>query len=307
MLGTSLTIQATVESKRFARSETVRTHIESLVLREVDRLAAVFSVFDPQSELRRWRAIASSGTRHEVSFELAQLLARSADWQQSSGGAYNPGIGHVVDRWRAAEHTGVVPSNSQTDRWATELGRVPYVVTDRVVTCLDDCTGLSFNSFAKGHIADRAAAILSLASDGPIKRVEGVTINLGGDLRTIHQPRRVGVEHPTRPFDNEPPLVVIEVCDAGVATSGSSRRPIKIGDQVFSHLIDPRTCRPVTGGPASATVVAADAATADVLATIVAVTGVVPEGVAAAIARPDGRLEMTDSFSLLVMRLNSDL
>lgn len=112
---------------------------------------------------------------------------------------------------------------------------------------------LTLNALAKGHIADRAAQ--AAMSQG----AEEVLLNLGGEIRHIGpRPVRVGVADPLAGADNAPPLARLLVCNQGVATSGRSQRG--------AHLFDPRTARPVTQ-MAQATVVAPDAATADVLAT----------------------------------------
>jgi FAD:protein FMN transferase len=182
-----------------------------------------------------------------------------------------------------------------------------YSVDGTSVRCDGDCTGLTFNSLAKGLIADRAATMLMDLSDSVVRQVQGVTINLGGDLRTINRALRVGIEHPTRPYDNEPPICLIEVTNGGVATSGASRRPIIIGEQQFSHLIDPRTCRPVDNRVGSVTVVANDAATADVVATIVSVTGELRPDYAIAIASASSdpvavELRTTPQFDELITR-----
>jgi hypothetical protein len=73
VLGTRLDLQADVIGRRFGRFETVRAHIELKVLAEIDRLEAVFSVYNEHSELRQWRAAAWPGTDHEVSPDLACL------------------------------------------------------------------------------------------------------------------------------------------------------------------------------------------------------------------------------------------
>ena len=79
-----------------------------------------------------------------------------------------------------------------------------------------------------------------------------------------------------------PPLARVRVANAGLATSGSARRGFRVAGRWFGHVIDPRTARPVDH-VASATVLAPDAATADVVATI---AGVQP--VDEAIATVDG-------------------
>ena len=54
--------------------------------------------------------------------------------------------------------------------------------------------------------------------------------------------------------------------DRAVATSGNYRRGVRIGDRFYSHIIDPRTARPV-GHILSSTVVAPNPSDAGALAT----------------------------------------
>jgi thiamine biosynthesis lipoprotein len=134
-----------------------------------------------------------------------------------------------------------------------------------------------------------------------------VTVNAGGDL--AHRggpPIRVGVENPLRPYDNEPPLMTIEVADAGLATSGRARQGVRIGGVWHSHVVDPRTGRPVDD-VASVSVTACDAGTADVMATVLGVLDL-DEALAWASARglamlriaPDGSRASTTGWAALV-------
>jgi len=61
--------------------------------------------------------------------------------------------------------------------------------------------------------------------------------------------------------------------DNAVATSGDYRNFRERGGRRWSHIIDPRSGRPVEHATASVTVVAADAMTADGLATALLVLG----------------------------------
>lgn len=64
----------------------------------------------------------------------------------------------------------------------------------------------------------------------------------------------------------------IVVSEGAVATSGHYRRYESIAGERYSHILDPRTGWPV-GNPASVTVIADDALTADALATSITVLG----------------------------------
>ena len=64
---------------------------EDRVLREIDRLAAIFSGYDPSSEFRRWQDNAPKGGEGPrevaVSPELFDLLQACDRWRERSGGS----------------------------------------------------------------------------------------------------------------------------------------------------------------------------------------------------------------------------
>ena len=68
-------------------------------------------------------------------------------------------------------------------------------------------------------------------------------------------------------------LSVVELCDASLSTSGERERSFRAGERTFSHIMDPRTGRPVQG-MLQTTVIAPEAAVSDVLSTAVFVLGV---------------------------------
>lgn len=140
---------------------------------------------------------------------------------------------------------------------------------------------LSFNAIAKGYIVDLAGkAAQSVAG------VSDVLINIGGDLRHLahlgnleslgnsrslenfgSQRVQVDIADPRSSAQNIPPIAHIQIHNQAVASSGHHLRGFQVGETWYSHLLDPRTGYPV---PAriSASVIADDSATADVLATI---------------------------------------
>jgi len=125
---------------------------------------------------------------------------------------------------------------------------------------LANCT----NAIAKGFIVD-------LASEAAWRLCElgSLTVSAGG--RIAHRgpvPMEIGIDDPTNTLDNSPPPLTIELRDAAVATSGSARRGFPVGGEWISHVLDPRTGYSADAS-ASATVIAANSATADVVATIV--------------------------------------
>jgi FAD:protein FMN transferase len=231
---------------------------EARLLAEVSRLEAIFSAFLPDSELNRWKR----GNLDVISAELATLLGAAYHWHAVSGGVFNPAVGVLSARWKQAEDDGILATPEEVFDLADAIRTLPYSTDGRRT---GDCQGLNFNAFAKGMVVDLATQ--AARSGG----VEDILVNIGGDLVHLGTgPVLVGVEDPRRPYDNVPPLTAVEVCNQGMATSGLARRGYRVGARWLSHVIDPRTGWP-TDAVASASVVARNAATADVIATVLSV------------------------------------
>ena len=222
---------------------------EQAVIDDVARLERVFSVFDPASALHEYRR---SGTTDVP--ELQRVIDLAMYWQARTGGAFHPGSQPLVDLWDRAESAGVVPTADDAAATVAAMDATSAVGS------------LDLNAIAKGWIGDRALSTV-------VKQtvVAGGWISLGGDV--VHRGEgavTVGIEDPSRPYDNVAPRATIEISNEALATSGGARRWWKIGNRRFPKVLDPRTGWPVAR-VASATIVAADGAFADALATVAVV------------------------------------
>lgn len=257
------------------------TAVEDAIVAEVERLEAIFTVFDPASALNAFRSTGAT----EVP-ELLEVLAIASDWRQRSGGAFTPHIHDLFGLWDAAEQADVAPTAETLAAAIASLGTRPVD---------------NLNAIAKGWIAERAlTSVISTTSN-----VESAWLSLGGDI--VHRggdPMRVGIENPARPYDNVAPLATVLLQDEALATSGSARRYWTIDGTQYAKVLDPRTGRPVDK-VASATVIATSAADADVLATIGLVLepaeffDLLPTGGAALLVLRDGSVtQSADRFEL---------
>ena len=271
-----------IEVRARCRPDDVEAVVEA-AMDEVARLEAVFSAHDPTSELSRWK-------RDELdapSPELVEVMSVALEVQRSSGGALNPMAGLACATWRRAAETGVRPSSRELAAIADAIAAPRYDVRDGELRRLGDCDALDLNAIAKGSIVDRA-----LDAAWAVAPCESLLVSAGGDLAHRGEVAAlVGVADPLRPFDGEPPLVVIEVAGRAVATSGGARRGFVVGGERVSHVVDPRTAEPVRTH-ASITVVAPDARTADATTTVLGV-----EAPAAAVAAA----ERLDDVACLVV------
>jgi len=235
---------------------------DAAAVAEFERLTAVFSIYDESSELSRWRR----GDIDECSAELTEALAAAEAWHAASGGAFHPAIHPLQLRWQHAAAEDVLPDPAELAELAASCVTLPFTAADGRIERTADCTGVDLNAIAKGYIVDRVAAIAFA-----VPQVDAVMINASGDLRHLGRGSvLVGIEDPAARFEGTDPRWRVQLAQAGLSTSGVGKRGFRVAGQSFARVIDPRTGWPVSH-TTSASVVAADAMTADVLSTVMAV------------------------------------
>src|ERR1700730_3200028 len=122
-------------------------------------------------------------------------------------------------------------------------------------------TPRNVDALGKAYIIERAVRAATAAAPG----IDGVLLNIGGDIVARGRPFDIALAHPDAPQENATPLTHIQLHNMAIATSGTYARG--------AHLLDARTGQP-TALALSGTVVAADAMTAKALATTLCVAGV---------------------------------
>jgi thiamine biosynthesis lipoprotein len=262
VLGTSFELQVVAQDAAAAE------RAEERALAEVDRLADVLSGYSATSELSRWPLLAGAITA--VSPELADVLIAAEAWRVRTGGAFNPAASSIIELIRdtdssADEGTRLdEASRRRALRERLRAMRQPLWTVNRAQgsACRLSELSISLDAIAKGYIVDHVAHVA--------KDVDGITqvlVNIGGDLRHCgSRPVLVGVADPNAPAENARALCTVRITGEALATSGGYRRGFTMDGQAVSHLIDPRTSRPVTR-VVSASVIAPDCMTADALST----------------------------------------
>ena len=257
VLGTTLELQIK------APNVLVAQRAEKVLLEEIWRLEKIISRFVATSELNRLVA-----TQHQaflLSHELESVLQAALFWQERSKGAFHLGADALGQVWKSAETTGLIPS--QAELASVLLGlQAPILEVGARHATKSSHLPINLNAIAKGFIAETAAQKAFMVKD-----VTQVLVNLGGDLRHYGtEPIVVSIANPFTNADNALPLEKITLRNQGLATSGGSHRGYTVAGTRVSHLLDPRTGLPVQQ-MISASVIAPDTMTADVLATIFSV------------------------------------
>jgi thiamine biosynthesis lipoprotein len=194
------------------------------------RLEAVFSRFDPASELVRVNAGAGSPT--PVGRELRDLLARAQTLSTATAGAFDVTVGALSDAWRR----GAPPAEIESAR--ISVGRA-----DLRGDTLSLAPGarLDFDGIAKGYAVDVCIGLL---------RAGGVTsalVSLGeSSLAALGAPP--GETHWTlalRGVDPELAIGTLRLRDQAASISATYGDRGRQGRR-FGHIIDPRSGQPLT-------------------------------------------------------------
>jgi thiamine biosynthesis lipoprotein len=224
----------------------------------------------PTSELSR---VTREAVGHpiRISDDLLHVLAPSQELARRSDGAFDVTVGPLTRLWRRARREVEIPAENDVSAARQVIGYRLLHIDDTARTIEVDRPGMQLDAggIAKGYAADQALAVLRRAGLGHS------LVAAGGDLAIGDPPpgqtgwtiALAGLD-----ADHQAPSGPLIVARCGVSTSGDAEQWVELGGTRYSHILDPRTGRPLEGHT-SVTVVAGDATTSDMLATAVSVLG----------------------------------
>ena len=219
-----------------------------------------------------------------------EVLRQSVHFSQISDGAFDVTVGPLVDLWRAAGEANEPPSEQALAEARRKVGFEKLILDENAMTVrfAEEGMRIDLGGIGKGYAVDKA--VEAMKKRGAL----GGMVDLGGNIRCFGQaPRgqekwRIGLQDPNVAPDDVGPskyLLVLELADTSVATSGDYRRFAVVQGEKESHILDTRTGKGARK-LVSDTIIAPDATTADALSTAVNVLG--PEAGLALVERLPG-------------------
>ncbi len=260
-----------------ALDESLRQRVENETTHRLDQIDGWMSNWNPESEIARFNAHHDTSA-FPVSSETAEIVAFALALNEASGGAFDISVGPLVARWGFGKGARIddSPSDDEIAELRSHMGAGVLrtgsngAVNGSFLAKNDPLMQVDLSAIAKGYGVDHVAK--GLESLGQLDYL----VEIGGEIRAKGErpsggPWRVAIEKPQD--DRRGIQLIIELQDEAMATSGDYRIFYIEDNERLSHTIDPRTGRPVEGGPASATVVAETATGADAWATTLMVLG----------------------------------
>ena len=247
------------------------------------------STYDEGSELSRFNAhvspepFAASAAVLEV-FLVAQRVSAA------SGGALDVTVEPLVEAWGFGPDGGplTLPEDDRIEelRSHVDFRKITVDSASSSLVKADPGVVADLSAIAKGYGVDRVADLLLGLG------FTDFLVEVGGELRssgakTGGEPWAVGVEAPVP--DALRLYATMQLADESLATSGDYRNFWDAGERRYSHIIDPRTGRPLPYVGSAVTVIHKRAALADAWATAMSVLG------------PDAGVALADELGLGVI------
>jgi len=229
------------------------------------------SMFNPESTISQVNNSEVMLVADPLFLKVFRRAMEISDW---TNGAFDITVAPAVNAWGFGFKHAENIKQSTIDSLLEITGYTKIHEVDGMIEKDDPRIMLDCSAIAKGFGSDMVADMLRS------KGIDDFMVEIGGEIVVSgHNPKgklwNIGI---SKPVDdslsvNNELQTVIPVTDIAIATSGNYRNFYVKDGRKYAHTIDPHTCMPVSHSLLSATVFAADCATADALATSMMVMG----------------------------------
>jgi FAD:protein FMN transferase len=224
---------------------------------EVDRIDRLMSHYKTDSPLS---LINRDAARRPVPVEpeLFDFIVDAMRYNRDSDGAFDITVGPLMRTWGFFRGEGRLPTDAEVTAARRHVGSA-HVTLDAVARTISfDEPGveLDLGGIAKGYAVDRVVALLrrrqvaaALISAGS-STIYGLGAPPGAPRRSGHamQPANAGWDVAIQdPVNSQRAATTVRLKDRALSVAGSSEKSFEAGGVRYSHIMDPRTGRPVQG------------------------------------------------------------
>ncbi|MBP2057746.1 thiamine biosynthesis lipoprotein [Lactobacillus colini] len=203
----------------------------------------------------------------KVSKDVYNLCKIAYDYSENSDGSFDMAIGPITSLWRIGFPDAHKPTASQIDKQLKLVNYhdVHFNDKNRTVYLSKKGMKLDLGGIAKGYITDQVKK--TLVKDG----VTSAIIDLGGNVYVLgpsptnHSNWTVGIQDPKKSRGTA--IGSIPEMNKTVVTSGIYERYLKVGNTIYSHLMNPKTGYPYQNNIMGVTIVTTNSVDGDALST----------------------------------------
>ena len=231
----------------------------------------LMSTYDPESELSRFNQTRFTDPV-KLSPETTKVVKEALRLGKLSDGVLDITVGPLVNLWGFGpnKRPEVIPDDSEIAAVRDYVGLDKLRLTEQGLQKTHPMLYVDLSTIAKGYGVDQVAEILEKHD------IHDYLVEIGGEMRVKGQrgdgtPWLIAIE---KPVSSERAVQkILSVGTNAVATSGDYRNYYEEDGVRYSHLIDPRTGKPIQHKLVAVTVVDPSSMTADGMATALIVMG----------------------------------
>lgn len=228
------------ELRFYADTKQIAEHAARECIAEANRFESKYSRYLEDSVTTCINSAAGVGPI-KIDQETRAILNYAHVCHEQSHGLFDITSGVLRNVWNSQRRS--LPRDSELQAILELVGWNKVELTDDTVYLPIRGMELDFGGVVKEYVAD---ALTLMARS---MAIEYGLVNLGGDISIVGpqvngKPWPVGIVHPRVP---DTAIAVIALSSGAITTSGGYERYFDIGNQRYSHLINPKTGWPVEG------------------------------------------------------------
>lgn len=245
------------------------------IARRLDDINRSMSTYLPDSEITRFNHLQHIGEKFCPSEDFFSVMSGGERMFRITEGAWDGTVGPLVELWGfgRTSRKPAIPSGEEIEKALSEVGfKKIDIIADGCFIKRQPNVTVDLGSIAKGYGVDAVSEIIRNFG------IDNFLVEIGGEIfasgvRKDGKRWRVGINTPSKKAAPDSVYRVVKLQDMAFATSGNYRNYFEINGQIFSHILDPRTGRPIDNGLVSVSIVAENCTVADGLATGIMVLG----------------------------------
>jgi thiamine biosynthesis lipoprotein len=221
----------------YAPSQTVAEKACAAGFERMAALDTIMSDYRKNSELMQLCAKAYDRPV-KVSPELFKVLQVSAEFSSQSGGMFDITVGPVVQLWRRARKTHILPTDAeiQTARKLVGWQKVKLDARHQTVWLAMPGMRLDLGAIGKGFADDEVQTVLKRYG------IRSALVQMGGDIVVSDPPPNTdGWKVEVLNDGPGPGASEISVSNCAISTSGDLEQHVDVGGIRYSHVVNPIT------------------------------------------------------------------
>ena len=240
----------------------------TLIMRDYEEK---LSFFKENSEISKVNRNAAKGFT-KVSLDTFEILKNSTYYSKLTNGIFDITIAPLVEEWEINSNNPKVLSEKKVKELKTLVDYEDVILNENnlSVMLLRENQKIDLGGIAKGYIADK---IIEFYKEN---NINSAIINIGGNIKVLGKKDHdslwsVGIYEPKK--HSEKCICSIEVEDKSVVTSGAYERALIYKDELYCHILNPKTGYPIKSDLKSITVVSSESIDGDALSTPLFIMG----------------------------------